>query len=138
MLYCLSIGSCDLLDVSSLLLQVSKRPVLSVGVGLTTSPLRGGNPRNSWGAATQGGRMRPTGPTHLACDALLLCDNDVLLLQSLLQPLRSQHCLARLQSRWNAEKANADTVGAAAGPCQVPTPTRSTGQSQLCSQKVRN
>lgn len=77
--------------------------------------------------------MRPTGPTHLARDTLLLSNDDVFLPQGLLQPLGSQHCLARLQSRWNAEKAGADTAGAAdqpcpSSPCQVPAPTRSTGQ----------
>lgn len=37
MLYCLSIGSCDLLDVCSLLLQISKSPALS-GVGPDRKP----------------------------------------------------------------------------------------------------
>lgn len=50
------------------------------------------------------------GLTHLACDALLLCDDDVFLPQGLLQPLGSQHRLAGLQSRWNAEKAGVDTA----------------------------
>lgn len=131
MLYCLSIGSCDLLDVGSLLLQTSKSPPLSAWVGLTASPLKR-NPHSPRGAATQRGRMRPMGLTHLARDALLLRNDDVFLPQGLLQPLRCQNRLAGLQSRWNAEKADADTAGAAAlpsSPCQVPTPVRSTGQS---------
>ena len=56
------------------------------------------------------------GPTHLARDALLLRDDDVFLPQRLLQPLRSQHRLAGLQGRCNAEKAGADAAGAASRP----------------------
>lgn len=43
--------------------------------------------------------------THLARDALLLSNNDVLLSQCLLQPLRGQHCLPGLQGCWKGEKA---------------------------------
>lgn len=124
MLYRLPVGSCDLLDVRSLLLQVSKSPALSARVGLTASPPRGGNPHSSQGVAVQGGRMRPTGPTHLARDALLLRDDDVFLPQSLLQSLGSQHRLAGLQSRWNAEKAGADAAGAAGRPRSRAAPAR--------------
>lgn len=74
------------------------------------------------------------GPTHLARDALLLRDDDVFLPESLLQPLGSQHRLAGLQSRWNAERAGAAAAGAAspphahAAPARCP-PSRSTGQT---------
>lgn len=50
--------------------------------------------------------------THLARDALLLSNDDVLLSQCLLQPLGGQHCLPGLQSRWKGEKAG----GALPGP----------------------
>lgn len=51
-----------------------------------------------------GHELRPRDPTHLAGDTLLLCNKDVLLPQSLLQPLRSQHGLAGLQSCCNTER----------------------------------
>lgn len=58
-----------------------------------------------------GHQLRPRDSTHLAGDTLLLCNKDVLLPQSLLQPLGSQHSLASLQSCCNAEKASGDAVG---------------------------
>lgn len=57
---------------------------------------------------------------HLARDALPLRDNDVLLPQSLLQPLGSQHRLAGLQSCCNAKRAAVGTAGAAGSAGCVP------------------
>lgn len=91
-----------------------------------------------WGVATQDRRLRPRDPTHLAGDALLLCDKDVLLPQSLLQPLGSQHGLASLQSRCNRERAGGDAAGdmpglptapLLSGHCLAPAPVKSMGQS---------
>lgn len=83
-----------------------------------------------------GHELRPRDPTHLAGDTLLLCNKDMLLPQSLLQPLRSQHSLASLQSCCNTER---EPVGMLLGTLPMAllprghrvtsAPEKSTGQS---------
>lgn len=97
--------------------------------------------------ATQDIELRPRDPTHLAGDTLLLRNKDVLLPQSLLQPLRSQHGLASLQSCCNTERDSGDagdTAKAANGltpqrPLCDTCPREKQGSiSGFCLHKVSN
>lgn len=86
-----------------------------------------------------GHELRPRDPTHLAGDTLLLCNKDVLLPQSLLQPLGSQHSLASLQSCCNTERGAVGMLlgtlpglpmaSLHRGHCLTPTPVKSMRQS---------
>lgn len=67
---------------------------------------------------------------YLAGEALLLRHDDVLLPQSLLEPLWSQHCLARLQSRWGGGRGESQSQQGAA--CGVLGPSQ-----KLCSDPSR-
>lgn len=114
---------------------VSKCTVWSGRLGLTTAPQEAPTVRSGH----TGLKLKARDPTHLAGDTLLLCNKDVLLPQSLLQPLRSQHGLASLQSRCNTER---EPVGMLlgtlpglpiallpSGHCVTPASEKSTGQS---------